>query len=875
MGHHNCASVKHAAFGSLRLIGALALSFVVTLAINTPLHAQAACPFNTRTNDATDRASPTVDGQLFARFARGMRDAALVGRLSRSVPAPDADSVVEHIEGNVTALDIDGDGEFTTIDGLVIARYLSGFRGTALTSGLPTMAANASRKTSAAISDFIAKGCVADAPLLPIEVIGPDGYTETISVSVGNASDINRLWLQCHRCGWRDGSIQAGRNRGAKGSVRVNGGSWIDLTDDVATVSEPEKAYGGISGGFFTTRFTVPVGGVVKGKNTIEFRFNKTDGHTSGYRILNVNFLRSDGQRALGKYATLQDDPTKWKPQPSSTTNPQINVDIAAGRALWNGSVPLRESPLSPKILKASCASCHAADGRDLKYFNYSDWSIGQRAEFHGLTTKQGKQLAAYIRNLNVLAPKQAAPWNPPYQPGPGLDDKPVLEWSAGAGLAAVLEHDQESLKYLFPNADGSAADLSVASIAETINIKKTLNVREIPVAVQLPDWNEWLATEHPAELWDSARVQPLLDSYTTARNALVSGGAAILIAEKKLDAMMETFRDAVNEFQGLGGPQPCPRFYSGDIASPAKRATMEALPTDKTCEDGMQAINRWFSVKMWELNNQFVLEEAPAQTYRYGEARGWVGATHQVFWAAAHRSSDDSQKFRYQSVALGKFHSMTWYHVQMVVNAGHRANSRFVPQDWFYTPNHIMEASVKNGTANKRPPIASIAIMSQLKMYQNLDRTGPDGLGTDKQSEWWLPFVTPRMIESYADSGAILGQPWVALDDYESGLRAKVTNEFLRVFLKKQKTYPISSLPRRSNPGPNGDDDYEDIDYVPTAYTGGGCYYTCPGQARHADNIYRLIPRLKALGVDSALVNELIDWSKAVWPAGTWDSLR
>src|SRR5207249_8229093 len=41
------------------------------------------------------------------------------------------------------------------------------------------------------------------------------------------------------------------------------------------------------------------------------------------------------------------------------------------------------------------------------------------RSMFHGLSEQQGELVASYIRSLPV--PNPGRPWNPPYQPGPGL----------------------------------------------------------------------------------------------------------------------------------------------------------------------------------------------------------------------------------------------------------------------------------------------------------------------------------------------------------------------------------------------------------------------------------------------------------------------
>ena len=66
---------------------------------------------------------------------------------------------------------------------------------------------------------------------------------------------------------------------------------------------------------------------------------------------------------------------------------------------------------------------------------------------FHGLTAQQGDQIASYIRSLNMPSP--GWPWNPPYQPGPGLDSQPVSNWAAGAGINAVLDSDAAMQSYL------------------------------------------------------------------------------------------------------------------------------------------------------------------------------------------------------------------------------------------------------------------------------------------------------------------------------------------------------------------------------------------------------------------------------------------
>jgi hypothetical protein len=154
--------------------------------------------------------------------------------------------------------------------------------------------------------------------------------------------------------------------------------------------------------------------------------------------------------------------------------------------------------------IQARCADCHTQDGRDLKHFNFSNTSIIARSRFHGLSTEQGPQIASYIRTLPV--PNPGRPWDPPYQPGPAVDEKPVSEWAAGSGIAWVLDNDAQILPDLLgihrqQSGSGSAGSLSqpdLRTVLDRINHDvlspdRNLNPQEIPIALRLPDWSQWL----------------------------------------------------------------------------------------------------------------------------------------------------------------------------------------------------------------------------------------------------------------------------------------------------------------------------------------------------------------------------------------------
>ena len=340
--------------------------------------------------------------------------------------------------------------------------------------------------------------------VLPVEIVGENGTTSSVTVDVPSrrAREVRSLWMQIHGLSYADMM-----------SVQVNNSVWFSLNNDTVAVAEPGKSYGGIGGGFSTLKVTLalPADAVVEGANTIRFRFNKSDGVASGFRVVAFNLLTSDSSRVLEPDAFAQEDPATWTPPLGDPDS------MRAGRDAWMNA-PLKASslPNAPQI-RAHCSDCHAHDGRDLKYFAFSNASIVARSRFHGLSDLQGRQIASYIRSQPVPSPGR--PWNPPYQPGPGLDAQPVANWAAGAGLSWVLDSDSATLPFIFaPNGDlpGPSARDSVANAPDwnaiVPLIKRTafrpdgnLNAREIPISLQLPDWSHWLPRVHPLDAWGPA----------------------------------------------------------------------------------------------------------------------------------------------------------------------------------------------------------------------------------------------------------------------------------------------------------------------------------------------------------------------------------
>src|SRR5262249_32382245 len=140
-------------------------------------------------------------------------------------------------------------------------------------------------------------------------------------------------------------------------------------------------------------------------------------------------------------------------------------------------------------------------------------------------------------RSLPV--PVTGRPWNPPYQPGPGLDDQPISKWAAGAGLSWVLEDDSATLPYVF---GATPSDLKSA-----FHPDGNLNPRQIPISLQLPDWNHWLPRIHPIDAWGAPFQKSEFSSLyeKTLRPMLASAKLSNTGSAERVIAAFEKWRVA------------------------------------------------------------------------------------------------------------------------------------------------------------------------------------------------------------------------------------------------------------------------------------------------------------------------------------------
>jgi cytochrome c553 len=627
---------------------------------------------------------------------------------------------------------------------------------------------------------------------LPIEVVGENGSTASVTVDVPSpmAGEVRYLRTEIHGLAYAD-----------MVSVQVNSGAWVPLNNHTVEVAGLGRTYGGIGGSFATLQVTLPLtaNSVAAGPNAVRFRFNRTNGLVSGFRVLGFNFLTAASNVVLPPTTFVHEDPQRWTPP---LTDPD---SIRAGKRLWE-TAPLSAGSFqdSPPI-RARCADCHTRDGRDLKYFSYSNISIIARSRFHGLSEQEGRQIASYIRSLPVPSPGR--PWNPPYQPGPGLDRQPVANWAAGAGLAAVLDDDNGTLPFLL------AADAP-------LHPDGNLNVREIPIAFQLPDWNHWLPQIHPLDAWGVAFEKSefaawydsgAAPSRSSLRGLLAASDAGAFISSGRIVTAFDKWRDARRALL---------------------RPAVEGKSVDWTPALSVKAYSTqlWQLVKTWELTQEHGLEARGRELFGPdAEPRGWFN-TIPAATAPATVNIPDGPAGMGGSALTNEYFDAAWYQLQILVNSGNHRHRDRAPVDWVYLIGRFLD--LHRETKSPEPARLLLAVV---KSMQSTDpRFGPK----DRARGW-----RPR---HNVDPTIMVREKWAPLfQSLPADARRALTETLLRVWLDKNQQYAVADF---FTPG------VADEGYIVPESLGGIV----------GGRVWDDAPQFRAAGVSPEIVARLQSWGAA-----------
>jgi hypothetical protein len=727
---------------------------------------------------------------------------------------------------------------------------------------------------------------------LPIEVLGRQGTRQTVEVQVDDPTNVTHLLLRCNACGYHNSDLDGDASK-VKATVSINGGSPINIKrytaggGDVGNrnieVLDAARDYGGIGGVYRTVRMKIPVSGIRRGTNTITFEHKTAAAPSIGFRILSLKLLRNGRSSILPDSSFVRDDPASWRPPRSGAD------DIARGRELWNRRNHLDDPGVDaingdrgPGIV-ASCADCHASDGRDLKYFNFSNRSIVERSIFHGLERVDGERIASYIRSLPLATVAAARPWNPTYQPGPGMDGRPVYEWAAGAGVDAILGRDADMKNYLFPG-DSSISKDDVRAVASRFG---KLNMRELPVSLPMPEWNQWLPLIHPDDAFDTSASAIRQDHegrsisqpyYTELYKQAQRSSTPENIGRMTQHVKTWLRRGMTCDTNGSGNGEPW-RGLNGGVLNAIR------LPkkTYRTCEDkdsrrrsdevayeiAKRGLADWIAVKQWEivhgknLENEGTKEQTARVPYVGGHRtlnsknvcagrcvdareRGWFVFGRNVFDRPPHFTSHDSRHFYGQDRLVGIAETNSWYHLNMILNPGYRV----------MMPNHFAY------------------VCSHIEFLQ-------DESDVDQGFRFWASMIKQRQLQTNGLYGAETGldlrtaQPHVYYKANRSGnsrTQASVGQPLWRYFAQAMVEDFVADADRATAEqwaAASGNSEVQDRNS--TDFSNGDRFDTGAVQGR---NTRRVIPKLLEIGVERSAVVKLNDWAKKTWPRGPWDSL-
>ncbi len=709
--------------------------------------------------------------------------------------------------------------------------------------------------------------------ILPIEVLGEEGITKTVSFSITNEINIQteKVWLLINNLSYEN-----------KGSIKINDQSWVSLNHSTAEVNGKELAYGGmVHGGFNTIRLTIPSTGIKEGVNTIQFRFDTSDGISIGYRVVKINLLDSSNNKLLSETMFEEDNPNTWTaPQNSSISNGE---NLWFNKNLWNhyrlnndtGFWYGKTTP-SRRPIKAKCADCHTKDGRDLEIFSYSNLSIIERSKFHGLTEQEGKDISAYIRSLSSKSNvgRHGRPWNPPYQPGPELANKSINEWSAGAGLDWVLEKDADMVSYVFPN--GTSKE-EVRAIFDSDKMQdRTL----IPIAIQLPDWKHWLPIIHPKDAY--AKNNWWDNSLPNEQNPIFTYEAVRSKFENNYDpASIKAFNvpQRLRELgRGLDGQNGFRHFYQHG-STQTKHWRSENGNAENNLTSGIDSelaktsMARLQAVKYFELVSEFDLQDKAAKTVPDVEAdkpldRQWPAKWYSVFEVPAHftarKKNGVHRNFDTQPIVTGVFETTVWYHLQFIVNGGNGFVGGTTPQDFNYHHPFIGFTAYHSGISEPLRYVSGINHMYQVRTWSGNNGPGNEGFRIRNQGIWEMLGISNSNQQFWNPPHDIIKQ----LDDIAPGLSNSVLEAMLLQFLNEVEKYDVNTWPRSTHGG-----DYQlDLATKTTADLITIPYDTNPENGRvnehWADKFYDLIPRIKSnFNVDCNITNRIINWCKSAWP--------
>jgi hypothetical protein len=396
------------------------------------------------------------------------------------------------------------------------------------------------------------------------------------------------------------------------------------------------------------------------------------------------------------------------------------------------------------------------------------------------------------------------------------LDSLPVADWSAGAGLNAVLQRDVDMWPFLAPSG-------STSGWAPTGN----LNVRETPIALQFLDWNSWLPTIHPLDAWGSAFANStLLSNYNQIRSGLVAGNPQTYQAQ------------SYNIWVWIA--------HDGDFLSPLVKPGADPAWNTASYTNSIYSVRLWSMTKQWEINQEFGLE-GMAQTVfgPQSDARAWLSGE-------PFQASPNMIHIPLTAAGIGNRLPITewytrqiWYQMQLTLNERNDSGT-FVgnaPIDFPYVHNHVQAL----GYASR--PTAPQGGLTLLWLIKGLQASNQNGLGPQLGSGGWSwTNSDPSRLYDYATEFM-----W---NDFAPADQITATTGYLQQWISKASSYTNQQY------------------YLGKWTTAAEVPSLNSPNSSFSNAIAFTIPLAQNSGVNPVLTTQMANWAQTVWPNFNWSQL-
>jgi hypothetical protein len=345
----------------------------------------------------------------------------------------------------------------------------------------------------------------------------------------------------------------------------------------------------------------------------------------------------------------------------------------------------------------------------------------------------------------------------------------------------------------------------------------QTLNTREIPISIQLPDWNHWLPRVHPMDsLGATFTSSDYAGSYKTLRGQLLANSPG-------------SYQDALGTIDGWTNAQ-------FNLLSP-----MES-PTSWDANDHRNVIYsaaEWMMVKLWEINQEFGLESMPQVPFgaQAESSRAWY--TDRAF------NTSPNMLHIPAGTGLGNGAQVTqiylayvWYHLQLILNPGNGQQQQHTPVDFPYVFGFIKDLS-----NNANQPNAMLQLEWTVK---GLQEETAHGAGPDKGIDGWS--------WTFSNPEDIVDPNWSSIwNSSNSADRATLLTAFMNSWIAQAAKY------------------------TPQQYYSGGWAKSndspasMNAQTTFAGAMWWMLPRLRYYGINSSTVSQYYTFVASLWPNANW----